>query len=111
MKRLLASLSILLAACSHQPPPAAPEIYPCYKAKTYREYKGLVKKRALKPNTPLTVAGKKFACVESALEAQINCYVANTQKEYDKLSRQQERQPDWPVKAGDKYYRCIQMVQ
>jgi hypothetical protein len=100
----------LLAACSHKAPPPEPEIYPCYRASTFKEYKGLVKKRAVKPNVPLVIAGKNYACVESALESQINCYVAKTKKEYEKLSKLQEKQPDWPVKAGDKYYRCIQMV-
>jgi hypothetical protein len=109
MLRLL-PLIALLAACSHKAPSPEPEIYPCYKAKTYKEYKGLVHKRALKPNAPLVVSGKNFACVESAIESQINCYMAKTKKEYDKLSKLQEKQPDWPVAAGGKFYRCIQMV-
>ena len=56
------------------------------------------------------MGGKKFACVESALEVQATCYVAKTKKEYAKLSLQQEKQPAWPLKAGGKYYRCIQKL-
>ena len=109
MLRLFPLLA-LLVACSHKPPPPEPEIFPCYRAKTYKEYHGLVKRRALAPGKPLVVAGKNYACVESALDVQISCYVAKTKKEYDKLSKMQEKQPDWPVKADGKYYHCIQMV-
>ncbi|MGZ3652532.1 MAG: hypothetical protein ACXVB9_08290 [Bdellovibrionota bacterium] len=100
----------LASACSSKPPAPEPEIYPCYKAKTFTEYRKLVAKRAKAPTAPLVIAGQKYACVESALEVQVNCYVAKTKKEFNKLSRIQEKQPDWPLKAGGKYYRCIQKL-
>ena len=106
--RLATALVLLLAACSAKPPAPEPEILPCYKAKTFKEFSRLEKKRAVKPNAPLVVAGKKYACVESALPVEPTCYAAKTDKEFAKLSRAQEKQPAWPVKAGPKYYRCIQ---
>ena len=103
-------LSLLFFSCSSQPPVPEPEILPCYKAKTFTEFSHLTAQRARKPGDPLLVGGKKFACVESALEVQATCYVAKTKKEYAKLSLQQEKQPAWPLKAGGKYYRCIQKL-
>lgn len=105
-----AVLALLLSACSSKPPAPEPELLPCYKAQTYKEFSRLVKQHAQKPAAPLIVAGNKFACVESALIVEPTCYVAKTKKEFDKLSREQEKRPSWPIKAGGKYYRCIQEI-
>lgn len=106
--RFFLALAFLLSACSHKPPAPEPEILPCYKAKTFKEFSRLDKLRSKAPNKPLVVAGKKYACVETALPVEDNCYVSKTKKEFDKLSREQEKRPAWPVKVGKKYYRCIQ---
>lgn len=112
MKPTRAGLALVLfvfTACSSKPPAPEPEILPCYKAKTFKEFAALDRQRALKPKAPLVVAGKRYACVEPALTVEQTCYVAKTKKEFAKLSKLQEKTPAWPIKAGGKYYRCIQM--
>ena len=106
--RFASALLFLLFACSAKPPAPEPEILPCFKARTYKEFSRLEKLRAKTPNKPLVVAGKRYACVETALPVEVLCYVAKTKKEFDKLSRAQEKRPAWPIKVGKKYYRCIQ---
>lgn len=104
-------LSVVLAACASKPPAPEPEILPCYKAKTFKEFSSFEKQRAKKPNAPVTIAGKKYACVETALAVEPGCYMAKTAKQYAKLSREQEKRPAWPVKADGRYYRCIQRYE
>jgi hypothetical protein len=100
---------LLFSACSSTPPAPAPEILPCYKAKTFKEFVRLDRERAKAPNRPLVVRGRKYACVESALGTELSCYVAKTRKEFDKLSVRQQKTPAWPIRIGKKYYRCIQL--
>lgn len=106
--RFLALAVLLLSACSSKPPAPEPEILPCYKAKTFKDFHAKELARAQTPNAPLVVKGKKYACVESALTVEPRCYMAKTKKEFEKLAREQEKTPAWPIKVGKKYYRCIQ---
>jgi hypothetical protein len=106
--RLLYALALLLFSCSSKPPAPEPEILPCYKAKTFKEFAALDRQRALKPNAPLVVAGKQYACVQPIMAVESNCFLTKSKKEFAKLGKLQEKTPAWPIKVGTKYYRCIQ---